>query len=703
MKRISPQIIFLTYLLLLIFPAQTAASEKTKRAEAHYQQAVSFYQQSNRDSALHHLKKAISLNRKHAKAYHQLAVLFMDEGTVHGRFKATFEMERALKLEPNNPEFRYSCALLNLKKGLTFEARRQFEKIVEADPYHYQAYFQLAALEEDQVMAYKDMISIDPDLDGIIFMQSFALQAQQKAADYFRQAISANPHFTTAYYRLALLYFEFQQLEHMIQLLESAVKIMPTDKNCHLFLGFAYQHSRRYAEAEREYHLARSLMTHEEESIFESVEPILSPTQLKQLQRPGRPADTDSLLENVWMSKDPLFLTEFNERKLEHFSRVAYANLRYSFPDRGIEGWQTDRGKVLIRYGSPAFKYRTRPYIGAFVGGTRNPLHHSKEYWIYSDFHFIFEDQYLSGNFAFAWEDGTQPDFKYVYEEMIKDRPDFYQVHPDSEMFDVPMEIAAFKGATGKTELEIYYGIPAGKIRMKQQQFHLKQGVFFFDPDWKPVVNSRADLFLTHGDLIEVDNSAFGVGRFQAVLAPGDYFFAMEFLDQNSRQSATVHQEVAIDSFFADRFQMSHVLFAHDLNPPRTDSLPTRADFHIIPNPLKTYGPGQPVILYYEIYGLSQDNFGASRYSIEYKIGQDSKSIPGWRKFFTELKLLKKRGEVTSSYEYAGNSRDDIQYQRIILPPDLVGRVQLIIQITDLIGNATIQRQELVTVIDRKK
>jgi len=665
----------------------------------HYQRAVTFYQQSSRDSALYHLKKAISLNRKHAKAYHQLAVLFMDEGTVHGRFKATFEMERALKLEPDNLEFRYSFALLNLKKGLTNDARRQFEKIIEADPYHASAYFQLAELEEDHVMAYKDMISIDPNLDGIIYMQSFALHAHQKAADYFKQAISANPHFTAAYYRLALLYFEFQQLEPMIQLLESAVKIMPADKNCHLFLGFAYQQTQRYAEAEREYALARAFMQHEEESIFESVEPVLSPAQLKQVQTAMKP---DSMHEMMWLSKDPFFLTDVNERKLEHFSRVAYANLRYSFPERGVEGWQTDRGKVQIRYGEPLYKYRTRPYIGTFVPGTRNPLHHSKEYWIYSDFHFIFEDQYLSGNYAFAWEDGAQPDFKFVYDDMIKNQPDFYRIQPDSEMFETPLEIVAFKGADGKTDLEICYGIPAEKIHMKKQQFHLKQGVFFFDPEWQPVVSRRTDLFLTRDNFIELDTSAFGVGRIQATLEPGVYHFAMEFMDQNSAQAATIHKEVAIDTFFTDRFQMSQVLFAHDLKPPQTDSLPKRSDFHIIPNPLGVYAAGQPVIVYYEIYGLSQDNFGACRYSIEYTIGHDPQSVPGWRKFFTELKLLKKQGEVTSRYEYIGNSGDDIQYQRIILPPELLGRVQFVIHITDLVSDATIERRKQVTIIDGK-
>ena len=49
-----------------------------------------------------------------------------------------------------------------------------------------------------------------------------------------------------------------------------------------------------------------------------------------------------------WRRQDPLFLTEFNERRMEHYGRVAYANLRFSRPSKGIEGWRTDMGRAYI-------------------------------------------------------------------------------------------------------------------------------------------------------------------------------------------------------------------------------------------------------------------------------------------------------------------------------------------------------------------
>lgn len=380
------------FFLLQSFPGLAIDRNKIAEAENHYRQALEHYHKAENELAITELKAALKLNRKLAKAYHQLALIYMDQGTVHGRFKATIELEKALRLEPNNVEFLFSDAMLNIKKGFSRTAEGQLKKIVALDPQNYQAYYQLALLKEAEMLHYQNMISIEPGSDGIIFMDSFAKKLYEQAADYYKQAIATNPKFSDAYYRVALIYYEFDHYDQMIQLLESAVKIIPDDKNCHLFLGFAYQNIGKYSQAMSEYQLARQFMSVSEREALETINLILTPEQKKQYDLV---ADSKKQLlhQAFWTSKDPFYLTEFNERELEHFSRVAYANLRFSKPDKHVEGWQTDRGKVIIRYGRPDYKYRTRPYLGTFVGEGRNPLHHSKEIWIYPDFDFIFEDR----------------------------------------------------------------------------------------------------------------------------------------------------------------------------------------------------------------------------------------------------------------------------------------------------------------------
>ena len=57
-------------------------------------------------------------------------------------------------------------------------------------------------------------------------------------------------------------------------------------------------------------------------------------------------------LEEFWDKKDPTPESPLNEIKFEYFTRVNEANKKYS--QRFSEGWETDRGKALILYGTPS-------------------------------------------------------------------------------------------------------------------------------------------------------------------------------------------------------------------------------------------------------------------------------------------------------------------------------------------------------------
>ncbi len=57
------------------------------------------------------------------------------------------------------------------------------------------------------------------------------------------------------------------------------------------------------------------------------------------------------LLMEMWSVRDPTPGTAANEFRDEFYSLLMYANERYSV--QRIEGWETDRGNVLLKYGRP--------------------------------------------------------------------------------------------------------------------------------------------------------------------------------------------------------------------------------------------------------------------------------------------------------------------------------------------------------------
>lgn len=690
--------------LLLCVDLSLFADDNLKRnkAEEHFQKALAFYEKGSQDSAIEQLNIALNLDRTFAKAYNQLALIYMNEGTVYGRSQATYAIEKALKLEPRNIEFLFNEALLNLKKSFTRAAEKQFKKIIELDPRNHLTYYHLAQLKEDAMLHYQNMISVEPGTGGIIFLDSFAKKLYEQAADYYKQAISVNPKFSTAYYRLALIFYEFDNFDQMVQLLESAVKIIPNDKNCHLFLGFAYQKNGDYNLAADEYELAKELMSPSEIEGMESIDFLLTSEGDERYKLISEP-EKKRLHRTVWTSKDPFYLTEINERELEHFSRVAYANLRFSRPEKNIEGWQTDAGKVLIRYGEPDYKYRTRPYLGTFVGNGRNPLHHSKEIWIYPNFDFIFEDRYLSNNYSFAWGHKPETDYKDMYNRMIEDFPDYYKLIPDSQAFSVPYDIVAFQGQSGKTELEVCYGIPLSALnsrRVSNNEFMLSQGVFFFDDSWNPVVKKMKQLSFRQFERSLINSDSFYCSNETINIKPGNYQMALEFQDEKSGKRSRAFREFEVDSFFSDKFQMSDILFAASLEPPNLNIPPSRSDFKFGSNPIRVYKIGQPIVIYYEIYNLTQDNRGETHFKIEYRIGTDYQSKSPLKKFLTNIGIIKRVGEVTAGYEYTGNSAVELQYQNIVLAPDMVGEIVITLKSTDLLTGNTTERREKFTVVE---
>ena len=91
--------------------------------------------------------------------------------------------------------------------------------------------------------------------------------------------------------------------------------------------------------------------------------------------------EREQFIEAFWLRRDPTPNTLDNEFKDEYYRRIALANQRYGMKS-GTPGWQTDRGRILIKFGEPdeiethalgRTYYAgdgTRPFVPPFGDGT---------------------------------------------------------------------------------------------------------------------------------------------------------------------------------------------------------------------------------------------------------------------------------------------------------------------------------------------
>ena len=106
--------------------------------------------------------------------------------------------------------------------------------------------------------------------------------------------------------------------------------------------------------------------------------------------------ERDSLWHEYWMDLDPTPNTVHNEKEVEYFERIAYAEAHFR---NGDQGWRSDRARIFVKYGPPD-ELQSFPYeIDSFP----------YEVWIYykSNLRFVFLDRYGFGRYILLNPEGA--------------------------------------------------------------------------------------------------------------------------------------------------------------------------------------------------------------------------------------------------------------------------------------------------------
>ena len=128
---------------------------------------------------------------------------------------------------------------------------------------------------------------------------------------------------------------------------------------------------------------------------------IAKPRDIEAMRDAPSTAERLRRFRAYWERMDPTPGTARNERMEEYYLRIAYSNRSYKAGER--DGWKTDRGLVMIRFGEP-------------TDIERHPLSadgEPYEIWTYNQFgrRFVFVDQTGFGDYTLLhpiWDDRTR-------------------------------------------------------------------------------------------------------------------------------------------------------------------------------------------------------------------------------------------------------------------------------------------------------
>ena len=333
------------------------------------------------------------------------------------------------------------------------------------------------------------------------------------------------------------------------------------------------------------------------------------------------------------------------------------------------------------------------------------------EYWIYPniadgveivftaattfgtyDFPQPFGDRDISRTNAVTWAERLPED---VFAKAVKHQPDTYP-YP-APVLDFKTTSADFRSEGPHTRLELYFGIPVGDLSATEPDTgRLSRGVAVFTPEWKPL-HQRVD---TMRYLAARGTDQVAVSETSLELPPGRYVIGTQFRDVGGKAFGGQYQTVTVEPY-EHGLNISDIELAsqihEDFRRSRKDGL------MVIPNPTTTYRRDQPVLIYYEVYGLEKDEFGQTSYEVTYEVSPADHT----GRFVTRVlrsigKVLKtEQSEVlTITVEQAGYRSDQNEYIELDVENTPPGRYDLTATLTDRVQSISVTKETTFTIAE---
>ena len=351
-------------IVTLLAAGEVRADTRDARVDSLYREALAQVDQVHPKVSLEAFEQALKVNWNFAPAHYQIAKLYINMNTPLTRQSARKALDEAMRLDPDNQDYQLTLGELLSRQGFTFNAERQYQKIAEVDSGNAEGAYWAGFFAVEEYLALIDKVEFvrfdrnsmgTGNYDGtgnmqyesigkLFYWKTFAKYALERAKKYLRQSIKAAPEFRGAYNLIGLLHVETGKPEALVLLFKRFLKQAPEDKDAFMFCGLGYQMLGEMDVAHNYYQRALKRMTGQERSLLESVDIIASEDERTRMAQAitygdsGRDNWTNDRRDRFWRKQDPLFLTAFNERKMEHYGRIAYANLRFSRPFSGVPG-----------------------------------------------------------------------------------------------------------------------------------------------------------------------------------------------------------------------------------------------------------------------------------------------------------------------------------------------------------------------------
>ena len=579
----APRLFGTISLVLCLIPACALHPERKQTVEERdFIEYVPPEERRDLDERIAALSAEIEGDFKNAELHRRLSVLYRLQGTPRGRLLSSEEIDRAIMLDPGN-------AMYRVEKGLTLAARRfvgeaeaAFLEATRLDPRCSQAWFQLARLERDEyfrTMSHPDHLV--------------------KAIDLFGEALRRNRKDEETLLNLGFLH-SFRQMHRTgLQYASRAALYHPRSARAHLLCGMLRTKLKLFDEAAASFADAFLLMSGDERKPYENIAPLL-PRDERELYLSSLPAKRDDWNRRFWAEHDPTPATEVNERLLEHYARVLAADWALSNERIDLDGWESDRGAALIRFGPPDHAYYD---LGSGTSG-------AWVVWSYTTpggaMRLYFNDEFLNGDFHFPIGDH----YGEVSRRILETAPQRYEYPLAYAAFPLGVEMAELRGADERTRIDFSLAIPDSMRAPSGGRWNLF--LTFFDSEWSRFSRNRLTLRPDTLPVIDKPSGRYRVYSGAIEMLPRELgcTCVLELVSDADRKKAVRRYPLEMRAMHGRSLKLSSVRFAIKGDAGCGDAL----------DPVPLYARSEALCLGYEVYNLKAGADGIFRYRVTYAV-----------------------------------------------------------------------------------
>lgn len=442
--------------------------------------------------------------------------------------------------------------------------------------------------------------------------------AYRRAVGHLRAALATDPFRREVYGDLMRVYALKGEWTEALGMLAGMYAVFPEDPDTWTYFGLAHLRGGNPEGADRAFSTALRFGGPALRRAFESVDLLLP-----ERERAAAAADPAAYAARFWAAQDPRRLTTYNERKLEHFARLAYADLLFAVPALHKRGWETERGRLVVRYGPPPVEVtilpqgfsqsvrrtifevptQTQTLVAAddaqgasgtdgevqIIGGQlpeparrRDPEPFNMgddlnvfNVWDYGTFRFVFEDPLRNGEYrlyspkASEISDGEDPwinDYELRVRETIRETPERYEYTAPGRQIELPYLVSTFRGADGQTDVLVHYGIAVPRYDSTAERIDLnaQAGTFLVGEDRRLLVERRRTLYgLRTAQIVPFEGTNLWVDTQEMQAPPGNHTLAVEFETGTGGTVAVQRREIRVPDYSAARFAVSDFMLAY--------------------------------------------------------------------------------------------------------------------------------------------